>query len=42
MRPSDYDVHLFDLDGTLVDAEWSYTRGVFDRVGDRLGRSFSD
>ena len=42
MRLADYDVHLFDLDGTLVDAEWSYTRGVFDRVGDRLGRSFSD
>jgi len=38
----DYDFHLFDLDGTLVDAEWSYTRAVFDRVGDRLGRRFSD
>mgnify|MGYP006273917417 CR=1 FL=1 len=37
-----YDFWLFDLDGTLVDAEWSYTRDVFDRVGDRLGRSFSD
>ncbi|MFA9517525.1 HAD family hydrolase [Halopenitus sp. H-Gu1] len=37
-----YDFHLFDLDGTLVDAEWEYTRGVFDRVGDRIGRSFSD
>ena len=42
MRLADYDVHLFDLDGTLVDAEWSYTRDVFDRVSDRLGRSFSD
>jgi len=39
---ADYDFHLFDLDGTLVDAEWSYTRGVFDRVGERLGRRFSD
>ena len=39
---AEYDVHLFDLDGTLVDAEWSYTRGVFDRVGDRLGREFTD
>jgi phosphoglycolate phosphatase len=39
---ADYDFHLFDLDGTLVDAEWSYTRSVFDRVGDRLGRRFSD
>jgi phosphoglycolate phosphatase len=40
--PSDYDVWLFDLDGTLVDAEWSYTRETFDRVGDRLGRAFTD
>jgi phosphoglycolate phosphatase len=37
-----YDFWLFDLDGTLVDAEWSYTRDVFDRVGDRLGRAFTD
>jgi phosphoglycolate phosphatase len=37
-----YDFWLFDLDGTLVDAEWSYTRDVFDRVGDRLGRRFTD
>ncbi|MGQ4557465.1 HAD family hydrolase [Halobellus sp. GM3] len=37
-----YDFWLFDLDGTLVDAEWSYTREVFDRVGDRLGRAFTD
>jgi phosphoglycolate phosphatase len=42
MAVADYDFHLFDLDGTLVDAEWSYTRAVFDRVGDRLGRRFSD
>ncbi|MFC3477220.1 HAD family hydrolase [Halobacterium litoreum] len=40
--PSDYDVWLFDLDGTLVDTEWSYTREVFDRVGDRMGTQFSD
>ena len=39
---SDYDVWLFDLDGTLVDTEWSYTREVFDRVGDRVGHEFSD
>jgi len=38
----DYDVWLFDFDGTLVDTEWSYTRAVFDRVGDRLGRRFTD
>ena len=37
-----YDVWLFDLDGTVVDADWDYTRGVFDRVGTRLGREFSD
>ena len=37
-----YDFWLFDLDGTLVDAEWSYTRAVFDRVGDRIGRTFTD
>jgi phosphoglycolate phosphatase len=37
-----YDFWLFDLDGTLVDAEWSYTREVFDRVGDRIGREFTD
>ncbi|MFA1612369.1 HAD family hydrolase [Halobellus rubicundus] len=40
--PADYDFWLFDLDGTLVDAEWSYTREVFDRVGDRIGREFTD
>lgn len=42
MVADSYDFHLFDLDGTLVDAEWSYTREVFDAVGDRLGRPFSD
>jgi len=40
--PADYDVWLFDFDGTLVDTEWAYTREVFDRVGDRLGREFTD
>ncbi|ELZ33358.1 phosphatase [Halogeometricum pallidum JCM 14848] len=37
-----YDFWLFDLDGTLVDADWSYTREVFDRVSDSLGREFTD
>jgi len=42
MDPDAYDFWLFDLDGTLIDTEWAYTREVFDRVGDRLGRPFSD
>jgi phosphoglycolate phosphatase len=42
MVADDYDFWLFDLDGTLVDAEWDYTRRTFDRVGDRLGREFTD
>lgn len=42
MVPDEYEVWLFDLDGTLVDAEWTYVREVFDRVGDRLGRRFTD
>lgn len=37
-----YDFWLVDLDGTVVDVEWPYVRGVFDRVGERLDRSFSD
>ncbi len=37
-----YDYWLLDLDGTLVDVEWSYVRETFDRVGDRLGRTFSN
>ena len=40
--PDDFDYWLLDLDGTLVDVEWSYTREVFDRVGDRVGREFND
>ncbi len=39
---SEYDFWLLDLDGTLVDVEWSYTRDVFDRVGDSIGREFTD
>ena len=37
-----YDFWLFDLDGTLVDVDPDYADAVFDRVGDRLGRTFSD
>lgn len=42
MVPDAYDFWLFDLDGTVVDADWAYTREVFDRVGDRLGLEFTD
>jgi phosphoglycolate phosphatase len=42
MVVGDYEFWLFDLDGTLVDADWSYTRDVYDRVADRLGREFTD
>lgn len=42
MTGSAYDFWLLDLDGTLVDVEWSYVRETFDRVGNRLGRGFSD
>jgi phosphoglycolate phosphatase len=38
----DYDYWLFDLDGTLVDTEWSYKRELFDRVGAELGVGFGD
>lgn len=33
---------LFDLDGTLVDVDWSHVRAVFDEIDNRLGRSFTD
>lgn len=39
---TDYDVWLWDLDGTLVDTEWAYIRERFDRVSDRLGTEFTD
>jgi phosphoglycolate phosphatase len=42
MVPDGYDYWLFDLDGTVVDADPAYTRHVFDRVGERLGREFTD
>jgi len=42
MVAREYDYWLLDLDGTLIDVDWSYPRSVFDRVGDRLGRQFSD
>ncbi len=37
-----YDFWVFDLDGTLVDVEPSYTREVIMAVGDRLGHEFSE
>ena len=42
MVSAEYDFWLLDLDGTLVDVDWDYPREVFDRVGDRLGREFTD
>ena len=42
MDIGDYDVWVLDLDGTLVDVEPTYVHRVFERVGDRLGRPFSD
>lgn len=42
MTVDEYDFWVFDLDGTLVDAEWTYTRSVFDEVGTRLDQPFSD
>ena len=37
-----YDFWLLDLDGTLVDVQPDYVSGVFEAVGDRLGREFTD
>ncbi|USZ67459.1 HAD family hydrolase [Halorussus salilacus] len=42
MVAREYDYWLLDLDGTLIDVDWSYPRSVFDRVGTRLGREFTD
>ncbi|MEF8757427.1 MAG: HAD family hydrolase [Halobacteriales archaeon] len=42
MVADEYDFWLLDLDGTLVDVEEDYVRAVFDEVGDRLGREFTD
>ncbi len=42
MAAGGYDYWLLDLDGTVVDVEWSYIRATFDTLGDRLGRSFTD
>jgi len=37
-----YDFWLFDLDGTLVDVDPAYPVSVMERVGDRLGRGFTE
>lgn len=42
MGPPEYDYYLFDLDGTLVDIDPEYPRKVIGRVGDRLGREFTE
>ena len=36
-----YEAWLFDLDGTLVGIRDAYVHEVIDRVGDRLGRTFT-
>ena len=36
MVAREYDYWLLDLDGTLVDVDWSYPRSVFDRVRSRV------
>ncbi|QZA87704.1 HAD family hydrolase [Salinarchaeum sp. IM2453] len=41
-KSTEYDFWLFDLDGTLVDVEWSYIRSVFDRLEQSLDATFSD
>jgi len=38
----EYDFWLFDLDGTLVDIEADYATTVISRIGDRLGREFTE
>ncbi len=42
MHPEGYDFWLLDLDGTLVDTEWAYSRRIFDQVGEALGYQFTD
>ncbi|MDX1745523.1 MAG: HAD family hydrolase [Halobacteriales archaeon] len=42
MDRSGYDFWLLDLDGTLIDIDPAYPRELHDRVGDRLGVSFSN
>ncbi len=42
MTAVDYDFYLFDLDGTIVDVEFTYARSLFDRVGHKLEYAFTD
>jgi len=42
MVADEYDFWVLDLDGTLIDVEESYRRELLDRVGARLGCSFSE
>jgi phosphoglycolate phosphatase len=35
MASTDYDVWLFDLDGTVIDVDPAHSRRVFDEVGAR-------
>lgn len=42
MSAGRYDFYLFDLDGTIVDVEFTYARSLFDRIGHELGYTFTD
>jgi phosphoglycolate phosphatase len=42
MVAREYDYWVLDLDGTLVDVEPSYVHEVMGRVGERVGRRFTD
>lgn len=42
MSGGNYDFYLFDLDGTIVDVEFTYARSLFDRVGARLEYEFNN
>jgi phosphoglycolate phosphatase len=42
LRPERYDYWVLDLDGTLVDVDPEYVRSTVRRVGEQLGRAFTD
>jgi phosphoglycolate phosphatase len=42
LQPERFDYWVLDLDGTLVDVDPGYARSTVRRVGERLGRAFTD